>query len=176
METESKTVRSKVMRFGYIRVSERVKARGNVGYFELQEIRVRRSAAKVNHHGIIIVAARPRPTAYEKSAQRYDLVLMDVMMPVMDGLEATRELRRREKAASLPPIPIVAMTAGALEEDRQHCFEAGMDGYLAKPVHPTDLVQALKTWLPEPEHAESARTPGTQPTMQLPSQPSCGLG
>jgi CheY-like chemotaxis protein len=63
----------------------------------------------------------------------FDLIAMDMQMPVMDGIEATQKIRERE-AISGGHIPIVAMTANAFEEDRRRCFDAGMDGYVVKPV------------------------------------------
>ncbi|MEK8051628.1 PAS domain S-box protein [Ideonella sp. DXS22W] len=74
----------------------------------------------------------------------YDLVLMDVQMPVMDGLRATAQIRSFEGATRLP---IVAMTANAFEDDRAQCLAAGMDDYLAKPVEPQQLRQCLMGWL-----------------------------
>ena len=77
----------------------------------------------------------------------YDLVLMDLQMPEMDGLEASIELRRRE-VASGEHIPIIAMTANALPEDRRAAMTAGMNDYLAKPVTLAELQRVLERWLP----------------------------
>jgi PAS domain S-box-containing protein len=79
--------------------------------------------------------------------QPYDLVLMDVQMPELDGLEATRQLRMPESGVLNPGIPVVALTAHALEGDRQRCLEAGMDDYLAKPVAPKALTETVQRWL-----------------------------
>jgi two-component system, sensor histidine kinase and response regulator len=74
---------------------------------------------------------------------RYDAVLMDVQMPGMDGLEATAAIRKNE-AASGRHTPIIAMTAYAMKGDRERCLEAGMDGYLSKPVQAKQLYQLLE--------------------------------
>ena len=87
----------------------------------------------------------------------YDVVLMDVQMPVMDGLEATRRLRRE-----LPPEAqpwVLALTASALVEDRDQCAAAGMDDYLAKPVHSQDLAAALARAPRRPAALESTAPP-----------------
>ena len=80
--------------------------------------------------------------ALEALEQRqYDVVLMDVQMPELDGLEATRRICARWPAETRPRI--IAMTANAMAEDREACFEAGMDDYVAKPIRPEELAAAL---------------------------------
>jgi len=86
----------------------------------------------------------------------YDLVLMDVQMPGMDGYETTREIRGPGTTAKNPEIPIVAMTANAMRGDREKCLGAGMDDYVAKPVSPRALLEVLSRWLPEAEPVPTA--------------------
>ena len=74
----------------------------------------------------------------------FDLVLMDMMMPEMDGLEATRRIRAEEASRGGARIPIVAMTANAMTGDRERCLEAGMDGYISKPVKPEALFREIE--------------------------------
>lgn len=74
--------------------------------------------------------------------QLFDLVLMDIQMPEMDGLHATAEIRRREGRTG-KHIPIVAMTAHAMAGDRERCLDSGMDGYIAKPIHPGELMALI---------------------------------
>jgi len=78
----------------------------------------------------------------------YDLVLMDMQMPVMDGITATLEIRSDERFGDLP---IVAMTANAMAGDRDRCLEAGMNDHVAKPIDPTALFRALLEWIPPGE-------------------------
>jgi CheY-like chemotaxis protein/HPt (histidine-containing phosphotransfer) domain-containing protein len=73
----------------------------------------------------------------------YDLVFMDRQMPEMDGLEATRRIRQREEELALPPVHIVAMTANAIQGDRELCIAAGMDDYVSKPIHVEALIEAI---------------------------------
>jgi two-component system, sensor histidine kinase and response regulator len=79
----------------------------------------------------------------EPARRRFDVVLMDVQMPEIDGLSATVTIRQREKIAG-GHVPIVAMTAHALAGDRERCLDAGMDDYLSKPIHPAELVTAVE--------------------------------
>ena len=77
---------------------------------------------------------------------RYDIVFMDCEMPVMDGLEATRLIRQREKQQRKPMAAIVALTAHGADEDRSRCLEAGMDDYLGKPFRMLDLSRLMEKW------------------------------
>ena len=72
----------------------------------------------------------------------YDLVLMDIQMPVMDGYEATKQIRAMSDA-EISQIPIVAMTANAFDEDRQKCLDAGMNGHIGKPIDVDRLLEIL---------------------------------
>jgi len=83
----------------------------------------------------------------------YDVVLMDVQMPEMDGYEATRVIRDPQSKVRNHDIPIIAMTANAMKGDRERCIEAGMDDYIAKPIQPQRLIEVMKTFSPEPEKA-----------------------
>ncbi|HEY9173849.1 MAG TPA: response regulator [Verrucomicrobiae bacterium] len=99
----------------------------------------------------------------------YDLVLMDVQMPVMDGYEATRQIRDPKTAVRNPNTPIIAMTAHAMASDREQCLAAGMNGYVAKPIEVRALVAVLEKWLP-PNLAKSAQPePGSGGCESAPS-------
>ena len=92
------------------------------------------------------------------TARSYELVFMDVQMPGMDGLEATRRIREMERKTGRVRIKIVAMTANAMMGDREKCLAAGMDDYLAKPVRPEALQAVIEKWgsvLQEPARASS---------------------
>jgi two-component system, sensor histidine kinase len=79
-----------------------------------------------------------------RNSSAFDLVLMDVQMPVLDGLEATRLIR---KEAQWKDLPIIAMTAHAMNGDKERCLEAGMNGYISKPVHPAHLLSTVDEYL-----------------------------
>lgn len=94
----------------------------------------------------VIVAAHGGEALRFLEEQRFDMVLMDCNMPVMDGYEASRQIRR---SGRWPDLPIVALTANALSEERERCRAAGMDDYLAKPFRREELNALLDLWVPE---------------------------
>lgn len=79
--------------------------------------------------------------------EHFDIVFMDIQMPVMDGYEATRRMRRLEQSQGRAPTPVVAMTANAMAGDRERCIDAGMDDYLAKPINLDELRACVSDWL-----------------------------
>jgi two-component system sensor histidine kinase/response regulator len=96
------------------------------------------------------------------AAGAFDLVLMDVQMPEMDGIEATLEIRAAEKLTGRHQ-PIVAMTALVMKGDRERCLEAGMDGYLSKPIRPQELDEILDSYIARCNPITRSVVPGTQP-------------
>jgi CheY-like chemotaxis protein len=90
----------------------------------------------------VTVAGTGREALAALAQERFDLVLMDVQMPEMDGLEATAEIRAREELTG-EHIPIIAITAHAMNGDRERCLEGGMDGYVAKPIEAPALFVAI---------------------------------
>ena len=103
--------------------------------------------AAVSDGGAVLEALRAQP---------FDLILMDVQMPGTDGLSATRAVRADCSGAFDPAIPIVAMTALAMAGDRERCLQAGMNGYISKPLQPDDLARTVQGFLPATEPAEPA--------------------
>ena len=101
----------------------------------------RGAAVKVARNGLEALAALEQAAA---RGERCDLVLMDVMMPEMDGLAATREIRRRREWQGLP---IIALTAKAMPDDRERCLAAGADDYIAKPLDVDRLLSLVKVWV-----------------------------
>jgi len=95
----------------------------------------------------VVLAAHGAEALQQLHCEPLDLVLMDCNMPVMDGYEASREIRR---CGRWPDLPIIALTANALPEDRDRCRAAGMNDYLAKPFRQSELGEVLGQWLPVP--------------------------
>ena len=98
--------------------------------------------AKQGHEVVVVESGASACRAVEHDT--FDVVLMDVQMPDLDGLEATARIRRREAGMRRPPVPIVAMTAHAMQGDRERCLAAGMDDYLPKPVSGPALAAVLQ--------------------------------
>jgi PAS domain S-box-containing protein len=94
----------------------------------------------------VVVAGTGLEALQALEKESFDLVLMDVQMPEMDGLEATAAIRRREKSSGLHQ-PVVALTAHAMKGDREKCLAAGMEGYLTKPIRPQELDQLLEIYV-----------------------------
>jgi signal transduction histidine kinase/CheY-like chemotaxis protein/ligand-binding sensor domain-containing protein len=108
---------------------------------------------KQGHMVTVVANGREALTALGK--QDFDLVLMDVQMPEMDGIEATRIIREME-AGTGKHLPIIAMTAHAMKGDRERCLAAGMDRYVSKPVRPVELVEAIEQLVRQPGAAAEA--------------------
>ncbi len=137
-------------------------------------------------HGITVELANNGLEAFEKRRNNdYDLLFMDIQMPVMDGIEATHEILDYEEDEEVPHVPIVALTANALKGDRERFLAEGMDEYITKPIETTELLYILNKFLsdkavletskkeepapvttPEAEEAESALIQETEPGAQ----------
>jgi len=94
----------------------------------------------------VVVAADGQEAVDVFEGQPFDLILMDMQMPVLDGLAATREIRRREAEMQLRPVPIIAVTANASQADRERCLAVGMNDFLAKPVKMNGLLATIERW------------------------------
>jgi CheY-like chemotaxis protein len=95
---------------------------------------------------MVVVAANGRRALDALASENFDLVLMDVQMPEMDGLDAAAAIREQEYRTR-EHQPIIAMTAHAMKGDRERCLAAGMDGYVTKPIRPEDLWQAIEQFV-----------------------------
>jgi CheY-like chemotaxis protein/HPt (histidine-containing phosphotransfer) domain-containing protein len=124
-----------------------------------QKVAVALLHAKQGH--TVTVSGNGREALEALEREPFDLVLMDVQMPVMDGLEATRAIRDRESGTGRH-IPVIAMTAYAMKGDREQCLAAGMDGYVAKPIRITELLEAIAAVVPQ-DGSPTAPKPATPP-------------
>ncbi|MHC6219646.1 hybrid sensor histidine kinase/response regulator [Arthrobacter sp. MMS24-S77] len=140
---------------------------------EVNQLVARSMVAKLGYEADVVADGSEAVAA--TSATNYAAVLMDCHMPVMDGFEATKAIRERQNGQRR--LPVIAMTAGALDEDRDRCLAAGMDDYLTKPVDMDKLDQVLARWIPEAakESTEPALDPARLETLRD-LGPADGLG
>jgi len=96
---------------------------------------------------VVVAVANGREAMDALETISFDLVLMDVQMPEMDGFEATRAIRSPDSTVRNHQVPIVAMTAHAMKGDRERCLDAGMDDYVSKPIEPAELARVIERWL-----------------------------
>lgn len=134
--------------------------RGRVLLAEDNEVNAMVVEAQLRQHGLDVEHC-PDGNAVIQSVcrghNRPDLILMDCLMPILDGFESTRLIRADEQNRQLPRMPIVALTANALSEDEARCLQAGMDGYLSKPFTEEQLLAVLSKHLPHAANANGAQ-------------------
>ncbi|MCG8550356.1 MAG: PAS domain S-box protein, partial [Desulfobacterales bacterium] len=124
------------------------KLRENARVLLVEDNEINQEVAKsiLEQFGLSVdTALNGRVACRKVEANLYDLILMDMQMPVMDGLEASQKIRETPNGAK---VPIVALTANAFEEDRKQCMEVGMNGFVAKPFEPEQLHAVLARWIP----------------------------
>jgi PAS domain S-box-containing protein len=113
---------------------------------EINALLMRSLLTRLGHHAVITTNGEEALESWlsaRSAGTPYDLILMDIQMPRLDGIETTRRIRAREASQPGRPTPILALTANTLVEDRYACFEAGMDGFLIKPLDREKLADAL---------------------------------
>jgi signal transduction histidine kinase/CheY-like chemotaxis protein len=117
---------------------------------EDNKVNQRVAVARLQKMGFLVdVADHGEQALTMVSMCHYDLIFMDCQMPIMDGFEATRRIRALENKGRISHIPIIAMTAHVMNEDKVKCFDAGMDDFLRKPVTQDQLIKTMKRWMSE---------------------------
>ncbi len=119
-------------------------------------------------HCTVQLANNGREALAAMDTETFDLVLMDCQMPVMDGFSATEERRRRETAGA-PRLPIAAMTAHAMQGDRERCLGAGMDDYVTKPISTEKIAELLERWLPGRQSTAGPPRAAVAPPLGVPA-------
>jgi PAS domain S-box-containing protein len=139
---------------------------------EDNSVNQRLAARLLEREGHSVTIAGSGQEALELSErEQFDLILMDVQMPDLDGLQATARIRERERGSGRR-VPIVAMTAQAAESDRVRCLESGMDAYVTKPIHVPDLMRMIETVVPESVVPESVVPGGNSMNGNVTSEES----
>jgi len=132
----------------------------NVLLVEDNQLNQEVALALLEEIGIQAVVAEDGAKAVDRVSQEtFDLVLMDMQMPVMDGVTATQSIR----ASGVSEVPIIAMTANVMESDVKKCLDAGMNDHIAKPIDPTEMYRTLAKWLPESTRSEKRADISAQP-------------
>jgi len=149
---------------------EAIKLSGHVLLVEDNPVNRQVAQRLLSLAGLTVDSAENGQEAVEMlERNRYDAVLMDCQMPVLDGYGATKRRRSAETARGLPRIPIIAMTANAMMGDREKCLEAGMDDYLSKPINRGVLTDTLHRWIKprpvEPVRPKLAAVPTAAPRL-----------
>ncbi len=133
--------------------------------------RVARGILEKRGHTVVVVE-NGQDAVQATATERFDLILMDVQMPVLDGLQATQAIRRWEGQRG-GHIPIIAMTAYAMKSDEERCLHAGMDAYLAKPIHPQTLLATIgRVVSVDGRPATTAQCPAVAPSPETSTVPA----
>lgn len=148
-------------------------AQGSCSILLVDDVEINRELARIilEKRGHRVVQASNGLEAVDAARkERFDLVFMDIQMPLMDGFEATNEIRSFELSQGLQPVPVIAMTAYALQGDRDRCLAAGMDGYIAKPIKEDDLCRVIGRMAFGRSGQELLQVVTEQPEIVLPAE------
>ncbi|ACD95264.1 Hpt sensor hybrid histidine kinase [Trichlorobacter lovleyi SZ] len=148
-------------------------AQGSCSILLVDDVEINRELARIilEKRGHRVVQAANGLEAVDAARkERFDLVFMDIQMPLMDGFEATNEIRSFELSQGLQPVPVIAMTAYALQGDRDRCLAAGMDGYIAKPIKEDDLCRVIGQMAFGRSDQELLQVVIEQPEIVLPAE------